>query len=49
MPRDAGRTAAAIHLATAPLIRDDIETVLSYDDRLRGASEAHDLPTAAPA
>ena len=49
MPRDAGRAAAAIHLATALLIRDDIETVLSYDGRRREASEAEGLPTAAPA
>ncbi len=42
------RTLDAIHLATALLIRDDIETVLAYDARLRDAAEAHGLPTAAP-
>ena len=42
------RTLDAIHLATALLIRDDIETVLTYDGRLREAAEAHGLPTAAP-
>lgn len=42
------RSLDAIHLATALLIRDDIETVLTYDLRLRGAAEAHGLPTAAP-
>jgi uncharacterized protein len=42
------RTLDAIHLATALLIRDDIETVLTYDARLRDAAEAHGLPTAAP-
>jgi predicted nucleic acid-binding protein len=43
------RTLDAIHLATALLIRDDIETVITYDGRLREAAEAHGLPTAAPA
>jgi uncharacterized protein len=42
------RSLDAIHLATALLIRDDIETVLTYDARLRVAAEAHGLPTAAP-
>jgi uncharacterized protein len=42
------RSLGAIHLATALLIRDDIETVLTYDVRLRGAAEAHGLLTAAP-
>jgi predicted nucleic acid-binding protein len=42
------RTLDAIHLATALLIRDDIETVLAYDVRLREAAEAHGLATAAP-
>lgn len=42
------RTLDAIHLATALLIRDDIEAVLTYDARLRAAAEAHGLPTAAP-
>jgi uncharacterized protein len=43
------RTLDAIHLATALLIREDIETVLTYDVRLRGVAEAHGLPTATPA
>ena len=36
------RTLDAIHLATALLIREDIETLLTYDDRLaaRGAGSA---------
>jgi predicted nucleic acid-binding protein len=38
----------AIHLATALMIRDDIETVLAYDTRLRAAAKAHGLPTTAP-
>jgi predicted nucleic acid-binding protein len=43
------RSLDAIHLATALLIREDVETLLTYDSRLREAAEAHDLPTAAPA
>jgi uncharacterized protein len=43
------RTLDAIHLATALLIRDDIETVITYDARLQEAARAHGLPTAAPA
>lgn len=39
----------AIHLATALLIRDDLDTLLTYDSRLRAAAEAHGIPTAAPA
>lgn len=42
------RSLDAIHLATALLIRDDVEAVLTYDTRLRAAAEAHGLPTAAP-
>jgi uncharacterized protein len=42
------RSLDAIHLATALLIRDDVETVLTYDARLRDSAEAHGLPTAAP-
>lgn len=43
------RSLDAIHLATALLIRDDIEVLLSYDQRLLDAAAAHDIPTAAPA
>lgn len=42
------RSLNAIHLATALLIRDDIENMLTYDARLRDAAEARGLPTAAP-
>jgi hypothetical protein len=31
------------------LIRDDIDVLISYDDRLLAAAAAHGLPTAAPA
>ena len=43
------RSLDAIHLATALLIREDIELLLTYDDRLAGAARAHGIPTAAPA
>jgi uncharacterized protein len=43
------RSLEAIHLATALLVRDDIDVLLSYDDRLVTAAKAHDIPTASPA
>ena len=42
------RTLDAVHLATALLIRDDVEAVLTYDVRLRDAAASHGLKTAAP-
>ena len=38
----------AIHLATALLIRNDVEVLLSYDQRMLAAAAAHGLPTASP-
>jgi predicted nucleic acid-binding protein len=43
------RSLDAIHLATALLIREDVEILLAYDDRLLTAAKAHGLPVAAPA
>lgn len=43
------RSLDAIHLATALLIRDDIDLLLSYDDRMVTAASTHGLRTAAPA
>jgi predicted nucleic acid-binding protein len=43
------RSLDAIHLATALLIRDDLDVLVSYDDRLLAAASAHGLPTAKPA
>ena len=43
------RTLDAIHLATALLIREDVETVLTYDTRLATAAREHGLAVAAPA
>ena len=42
------RTVDAIHIATALLIRDDVDVLVSYDHRMLEAAKAHGLPTAAP-
>jgi hypothetical protein len=42
------RSLDAIHLATALLVRTELDVLLTYDTRLRTAAEAHGLPTAAP-
>lgn len=43
------RSLDTIHLATALLIRDDVDVLVSYDQRLLDAAQAHGIPTAAPA
>ncbi|MDN5929728.1 MAG: type II toxin-antitoxin system VapC family toxin [Pseudonocardia sp.] len=43
------RSLDAIHLATALLIREDVDALLTYDDRLAQAARSHGLPVAAPA
>jgi predicted nucleic acid-binding protein len=42
------RSLDAIHLATALMLAEELEVLLSYDDRLLAAAVAHDLPVAAP-
>lgn len=42
------RSLDAIHLATALLIREDLDVLISYDDRLTAAATAHGLKTATP-
>jgi uncharacterized protein len=42
------RSLDAIHLATALLIRDDIDAVLTYDNRLADAAAAHGLVVLSP-
>lgn len=42
------RSLDAIHLATALLIREDVEALLTYDDRLADAARAHGLAVASP-
>jgi uncharacterized protein len=49
LPDPVLRTLDAIHLATAVLIRDDLEVLVSYDQRMLAAAAGHGLPTAAPA
>jgi predicted nucleic acid-binding protein len=48
LPDPVLRTLDAIHLATALLIREDLEVLVSYDQRMLAASAAHGLPTASP-
>lgn len=43
------RSLDALHLATALLIREDVEALLTYDDRLAGAARAHGLAVVSPA
>lgn len=43
------RSPDAIHLATAMLLRRDLDVLLTYDDRLAEAARAQGIPTAAPA
>lgn len=42
------RSIDAIHLATARLLRTDLDVLLTYDDRLATAARSHGIPTAAP-
>ena len=49
MPDPHLRTLDAIHLATALLVREELDVLLSYDDRLLAAADAHGIPAAAPA
>jgi uncharacterized protein len=43
------RSLDSIHLATALLIREDVDVLVSYDDRLTAAAASHGLKTASPA
>jgi uncharacterized protein len=42
------RTLDAIHVATAMGVRDSIEAVVTYDDRLAAAASAHGFRTVSP-
>ena len=42
------RSLDAIHLATAVLIQDELDVVLSYDERLTDVARAHRIPVHAP-
>ncbi len=49
LPDPVLRTFDAIHVATAVLIREDVDVLVSYDERMLAAAAAHGLATAAPA
>jgi uncharacterized protein len=38
----------AIHLATALVLREDLDALVTYDERLADAAGAHELPVASP-
>lgn len=42
------RTLDAIHVATAVLIREDVDVLITYDKRMLAVAAAHGLPVAAP-
>jgi predicted nucleic acid-binding protein len=42
------RSLDAIHLATALLLRDELDALLTYDERLAKAATAHGVPAVAP-
>ncbi len=43
------RSIDAVHLAAAVSLRDDLAAFVTYDNRLRAAAEAANLPVSAPA
>ena len=49
LPDPALRSLDTIHLATALLVRDDLDVLLGYDDRLLAAAKDHNIRTASPA
>ena len=49
LPDPVLRSLDAIHLATALLIRDDVDALLTYDERLAIAARSHGIEVAAPA
>lgn len=42
------RSLDALHLATALEVREDIDALVAYDQRMLDAAQLHDLPTASP-
>jgi predicted nucleic acid-binding protein len=42
------RTLDAIHLASALALDDDLESLVTYDERLAGAARFHGIPITAP-
>ena len=49
LPDRALRSLDAIHIATALLLRSELDVLISYDRRVLSAAAAQGLPTAAPA
>lgn len=47
LPDPTLRTLDAVHVATAVLIRQDVDVLLTYDRRMLAAAAAHGLPTTA--
>ena len=48
LPDRSLRSLDAIHLATAMVVRDDLDSVVTYDKRLAAVAQAHHLPVDAP-
>ncbi|MGH3522200.1 MAG: type II toxin-antitoxin system VapC family toxin [Mycobacterium sp.] len=48
LPDRSLRSLDAIHLATALLLRADLDAVVTYDKRLAAVAQAHDLPVESP-
>jgi predicted nucleic acid-binding protein len=48
LPDPVLRTLSAIHLATALLIREDVEALVTYDTRLAAAARANGLTVVTP-
>jgi predicted nucleic acid-binding protein len=48
LPDRSLRSLDAIHLATALLLRDDLDVIVTYDKRLATIAEAHNLPVDSP-
>lgn len=48
-PEPTLRSLDAIHLATALMLGDDVDVLLSYDKRLCAAAQAHRIGTVSPA
>jgi uncharacterized protein len=42
------RSLDAVHLATALLVSDDLDAVVTFDDRLAAAAAGHGLPVESP-
>lgn len=42
------RTLDAVHLATALSLGDDLDAIVTYDDRLAAAAQANGVPVASP-